>query len=232
MYTALEGHVDALGIPLMLLTILYAGRLKPLRASLALAGAALVKVFPLVIAPLLIALRSDWKKFLLPSLPVLLFAAGCFFFLPPSGVLLDSLITFGRTWEFNGSAFTVFYAIIGSNETAHAACLVLLVVWLAIVLRMDRSFTDRVFLGILGYLLISPVAHPWYFIWLAALLPLRWSTAAFVLLGLSNLSNIVVYRYHQSGQWLDDPLIVACEYLPFVVLVVMETRGKDILRIA
>ena len=66
--------------------------------------------------------------------------------------------------------------------------------------------------------------HPWYLTWLAALLITRWSLAVFVWLGLSNLSNIVVFRYRSVGVWENDPLILLLEYLPVVVLLGWEIR--------
>jgi hypothetical protein len=42
------------------------------------------------------------------------------------------------------------------------------------------------------------------------------------LLGLSNLSNIVVYQYRLTGVWEDNNLVLFIEYLPFYVLLVWE----------
>jgi hypothetical protein len=46
-----------------------------------------------------------------------------------------------------------------------------------------------------------------------------------VLLALTNISNIVVYRYHNTGTWTDDPLLVALEYgLPLIIALVLAFR--------
>ena len=56
---------------------------------------------------------------------------------------------------------------------------------------------------------------------------MRWSTSVFLLLGLSNLSNIVVFRYRTGGGWTDDPVLMLIEYVPFFALFVWEMlRGE------
>jgi len=48
----------------------------------------------------------------------------------------------------------------------------------------------------------------------------------FVLLGLSFISNLVVYQYRMTGVWEDQPLVLLAEYLPFYVMLVREiVRG-------
>jgi hypothetical protein len=87
-----------------------------------------------------------------------------------------------------------------------------------------------VFWGSVCFFLLSPVVHPWYLTWLAALLVIRWSTTVFVFLGLSNLANIVVYQYRASGQWVDQPYILLLEYVPVFVLLVLEMYRGDWLK--
>ena len=74
----------------------------------------------------------------------------------------------------------------------------------------------------LGLVLFGPVVHPWYLLWLALLLAVRWSRAVFLLLGLSAVSNVVVLRYAGGEPWRDDPLLLAVQYLPFFALLAAE----------
>lgn len=227
LYFALDGHVDALGIPFLLGAIWLALDARAVRAMFALAGAALVKVYPLMVAPLLAPPRIRRAAMFLCLVPVVLFGALSWLAAGGNFALFESISAFGVHWEFNGAAFTLLYGIVGSNDAAHLASAALIGVWCVFVLFLRRPVAEGVFLTFLGFLFLSPVAHPWYFTWLAALLALRWSTAAFTLLGLTAASNIVVYRYLLSGLWTDDPVIIAIEYLPFLLLLAVEIVRGD-----
>ena len=151
--------------------------------------------------------------------------AGALFFFEPSGGLYESLLVFGSRWEFNGSLFPLLHMLLGSNELAHLACWVLFAGWTGWLVVTDRLFLEKVFLAFLGFFIIAPVVHPWYLTWLAALLVYRWSLAVFVFLGLSSLSNIVVFRYRSVGVWEDYPVVLLLEYVPFFLLLVWEIAG-------
>jgi hypothetical protein len=86
---------------------------------------------------------------------------------------------------------------------------------------------EKIFLTFFCFTLLSPVVHPWYLTWLAALLVLRWSAPVFLLLGLSNLSNLVVYWHRQTGVWETKTWLLGLEYLPFLLLLAWEfSRGS------
>jgi len=227
MYFGLDGHVDALGIPFLLLMLLLLLGGRPVLGAVALGAAALAKFHPLFLAPLLFREAKGILRLVLPAIPLLMLVGGSILFLEPSGGLYESLLVFSSRWEFNGSVFVLLRLLLGSNELAHLLCWGLfagLILWLAAV---DRPFPEKVFLAFLGFFILAPVVHPWYLTWLAALLVYRWSLAVFLFLGLSNLSNIVVFRYRALGLWEDDPLILLLEYVPFFVLLVWEiARGE------
>lgn len=227
MYFGLDGHIDALGIPFLLLAILLAARNRHVAAAVSLGFAALAKLYPLFVAPMLLRAVTGVRKLWVPAIPVIMLAAGCWLYLEPTGGLYESFGIFNSTWEFNGSIFSLLYSILHSNEQAHLVSGVLFFLWIGGVALLDRELLEKVFLGFLGFIILAPVVHPWYLSWLAALIVLRWSTAVFVLLGLSNLSNIVVYQYQQTGVWQFQPWIGLLEYIPFYALLVWEiARGK------
>jgi hypothetical protein len=87
-----------------------------------------------------------------------------------------------------------------------------------------------VFWGFTGFLLLSPVVHPWYLTWLAALIALRWSPGVFVFLGMSGLANVIVYQYRAFGEWTDSPLLLLVEYLPVYVCLAREAAYGGVLR--
>ncbi len=222
MYFGLDGHIDALAIPFFLLFLYLILKGKRIIGVVALGLSGLAKLYPLFIIPLLWRLESSWKRILIVTIPVLMLVAGYMFYVEPTGGIFDSFATFNKQFEFNGSVFTILYLFLKTNEGTHIVCGALFVMWLGVLAFLDRPLLEKVFLAFLGFVLVSPIVHPWYLAWLAALVTLRWSVAVVLLLALSNLSNIVVYEYHATGAWQDKPWLVFVEYLPFYVLLTWE----------
>jgi hypothetical protein len=154
---------------------------------------------------------------------------GYLLYYEPTQGIFDSLKTLGSRWEFNGSLFSVFYFLSGSNETAHQICGVLIALYLCFLFFLNRPLLEKVFWALTGVILLSPVVHPWYLTWLAAMLALRWSPAVFMFLGLSFLPNIIVYQYRASGQWNDQPILLLLEYVPVFLLLAREIAKKEVL---
>ena len=214
LYFALDGHIDALGIPFLVLGLWCLSTSRPVRGALALGLSALAKLVPLLVVPLLLRHLKGCRRFLVPSIPPLMVLAGALIYYEPSWGVLDSLTTFGSRWEFNGSIFSIAYFLTGSNEAAHIVSGILMLLFFCALAFIDRPLMEKVFWGFTGFLLLSPVVHPWYLTWLAALLALRWSSGVFVFLGMSALANVIVYQYRAYGEWTDRPLLLLLEYLP------------------
>jgi alpha-1,6-mannosyltransferase len=229
LYFALDGHIDALGIPFLVLGLSFLSTRRSVRGAVAIGMSALAKLIPLLVLPLLVRELRGSRRFLIPAIPVLMVLAGAFFFYEPSWGVVESLTTFGSRWEFNGSIFSITYFLTGSNEAAHIVSGVLIALYIGTLALIDRPLLEKVFWGFVGFILLSPVVHPWYLTWLAALLPLRWSPGVFVFLGMSALANVVVYQYRSYGVWIDQPVILVGEYLPVVVLLVREILRGEVL---
>jgi hypothetical protein len=230
LYFGLDGHIDALGIVFLVLALLCFATNRRLEAVVALGLSALAKLVPLILVPLLLRSEKGVRRFVFPAVPVLMVVCGYLLYYEPTLGIVESLKTFGVHWEFNGSIFSVIFFLTGSNETAHRAMAVMTVCWIGVLAFIDRPLTERIFWGFVGFILLSPVVHPWYLTWLAALLVVRWSTAVFVFLGLSNTANIVVYQYRAFGEWNDQPLLLLLEYMPVFVLLGWEVVRGDLLR--
>jgi alpha-1,6-mannosyltransferase len=229
MYFSLEGHIDALGIPFLMLFLYLVMTNRYTAGAVSLGLSALAKFYPLFIVPFLVRVVRRANTVWLPLIPIALLGAGYVAYYEPSGGLVRSLITFNAHWEFNGPIFTILLLILQVNETAHLASAGLFFAWLIWLFFTDKPIGDKVFLAFLGFIIIGPVVHPWYLGWLAALLTIRWSMAVFVLLGLSNLSNIVVFRYRTTGLWEDDIVLMLLEYVPFFALFIWEVmRGTKV----
>ena len=198
--------------------------------SVPLGRAGLAKLVPLMIVPLLLRSGRGLRHWFSMALPFLLLIAGYLLFYEPTGGMLDSLNTFGSRWEFNGGIFTIAYYLSGpDNATAHRICAILIVSWIGLLALLRRPLTEKVFWCFAGFILCSPVVHPWYLCWLAALLVLRWSTALYALFGLSMVANIVVYQFRAFGEWVDQPLLLLIEYLPVAALLIREVVRGEVL---
>lgn len=227
MYFGLDGHIDALGIPFLLLFLYCATRTRYVASAISLGLAGLAKLYPLFVAPFLFSITHGWKRFVLPLIPMTMLIVGGWFYWEPTGGLIESFTVFSAEFEFNGSVFHAVYEFVQTNKQAHLVSAILFLGWLGIVFFLHRSLVEKAFLAFLGFIIFAPVVQPWYLTWLAALLTLRWSTAVFVLLGLSNLSNIVVYHYRLTGVWEDSNWILLVEYFPFYCFLVWEImKGK------
>ncbi|MCZ6774843.1 MAG: hypothetical protein O7D34_00120 [Ignavibacteria bacterium] len=227
MYFGLDGHIDALGISLLLLFIFLVGKDRYISGAVSLGFAALAKLYPMFIVALLIRTGPRLKRFLMPAIPILLLAAGYWLYHEPTGGLFESLTVYSATWEFNGSVSEILYLFFDSHVHAHVMSGVLFLLWLGWVFYVDRTLVEKIFLAFLGFIVVAPVVQPWYLTWLAAIIVLRWSVAVFVLLGLSTLSNFVVYSFRLTGFWQDQIALLLIEYLPFYALLVWEVvRGR------
>ncbi len=222
LYGSLDGHVDLLGLPFLLLALLWGLKSRPFRAAVGVACAALVKIHPLLIAPLLLKVRRNVTGLGAALLAVGLFILAWVPFRDHLSQVTQWLSVYGSRWEFNGALFTVAYRVLGTNESAHTAMNLLLMLWLVWLITRRTDWLETVFQGFLGLVIFGPVVHPWYLVWLSALVVLRWSRAVFVFLGLSVVSNIVVWRYQSGAGWNDDPVLLLIQYVPLFALLAFE----------
>jgi alpha-1,6-mannosyltransferase len=227
MYFGLDGHIDALGIPLLLLSIYGIIVNRRISGAVTLGLAGLAKLYPMLVVPLLLRAGKNMRENAVALLPLLVFAVGCWAYFEPTGGLAESFTVYCSRFEFNGSVFSLLNVSLNDNAIARGVCGVVFVAGVLILVFTDRSLIEKTFLVFLGFVICSPVVHPWYLAWLSALIVVRWSPAAFSLLGLSNLSNVVVYQYKETGAWRDNPLLMLVEYLPFFAILAWELwRGR------
>jgi len=222
LYIGLDGHIDALGIMLLLIFLLFVTRKKVIASATALGAAALAKLYPLMLAPFLFWEEKGWRRAIVVLMPVVMLFAGALLYMEPTGGLIESFLVFNSSFEFNGSLFKIFLYTFHSNELAHLLSALLFFVVLAGVFFVRKPLVEKVFLAFLAFIICSASVQPWYLLWLNALLVVRWSRAVFVLIGMIGLSNLVVYEYAGSGVWADQQWILLVEYIPFFILLISE----------
>ena len=182
-----SGHIEALEVLLTLLALLAgmhawgrAGRPQPgaaLAAGAALAGAALVKLIPLL---LLVAWhRRPGPKLIAWSLGLFV-AASLAYVVAYGGTLPVFLVTYLRDEYVNAPVYAILAATLvplGVPDTAIRGALFLALVGAAFAIarlpeRGPDAFLGKSFLLVVAYLALATSAHPWYATWLLLFLPL------------------------------------------------------------
>lgn len=232
-----SGHVDGAGMALFLAAILllfrYGGSKTGAAGSGAVfAAAALVKLFPLVLGPVLFLLVPRPRR--------LHFAAGfccgvallSIPFLPDLVRILDSLGAYGKNWEFAGFAFNTLRGATGSGSLARLALVAVLLVCIAAAAWRTAAAQDpedaqdgrvapvkvrRVLAGCyavaMALLLTTPTLQPWYALILATLLPFAAGPAGMVLCWAVLLTYRVQLSYFILGEWIECGWVTAAVFL-------------------
>jgi len=218
-----QGHADAVGIFFLALALRAWAENRAFRSGVALVLAGLVKFLPFVALPLLLP-KLRWKWLLLPLLVALFYLP----FLRDQVDALGSLGTYTAKWRSNDFLFGLFYRepLTGSNEIPlwHAklwAAAVPAAVWLATA-ALRRPWPSVFSWTVGAALLVSPIVHPWYVIWLlpAALFVLH--PAWWVWAALAALAYIPLPGYLGDGIWTESGWIKALEYLPVLLLLPLQ----------
>ena len=241
-----SGHVDGAGLTLLMgsICLLVVDRrastsVHPrwpfLLSGALLACASLVKLFPLVLTPILFLLvptkrRRHFAAGFIASLAALVLP-----FLPHLVNMTASLDTYARNWEFAGFAFNTFRTLTGSGTGARlllSACFLLAVVGIILLLtsRFKASFSpaargrralEACYAMAMALLLLTPTLQPWYALCLAVFLPFCAGPAGLVLCWAVFLTYQVQIPYFILGQWIENPAVTAAVFLAPVMAYLM-----------
>jgi hypothetical protein len=233
-------HLDVLALPLALGAVLLTLKGRPLAALAPLAGGIGAKLWPLLLAPLILRpLFSQPRRlalgvFLLGTMLVLLFLP----VLAAGGGESAGFWAYARQWEMNDALFKLLHwgvlAALGVfGPFSQAAPVVTRMVVLGLVAlwiiwqvwqpwKDGNDFCERALMILAALFLLSPTQFPWYYIMLIPFLTLRprWS-----LLLLTALLPLYYLRYAflawGQAAWFDYGL-VWLEYLPVWLLLIKE----------
>jgi len=186
--------------------------------------AVLVKLLPLIFLPgILLVLRRHSRPFLLGA--AIGGAALLLPFLPGLTNAVGTMQTYALHWEFAGFTFRSLRQASGSGESAR---MILAAVFLVVAgYRYARLAVNQQRLALqenntsllaalqacsevtFCFLLLTPTLHPWYALYLAAILPFAAGAARFVLCWSVFLGYQVLLPYTILGQWREDGLTAA-----------------------
>ena len=240
-----NGHVDALGVLLLLLALLWLATGHRYAMAVALSLAFLSKLLPLLAAPViwreLGSQRSRLTRWLHPGgrLPFLVFlgvSAGGYAAYSSAGArIVEGLATYLRKWRFNDSLFGIILDTIETSSGSSGETTLIAARWVSLALLAAFAVWSTVriadplravFLIVAAYLLLSPTVHPWYLLWLLPFLPffprppwLLFSWSAF-------LAYEVLDRYRSAGVWAEEPWVRWVEYGPLYLLLLLSALNS------
>jgi hypothetical protein len=227
------GHSDALGVAFLALGILAAESARPAAASCLAALSALSKVVGGVLLPfLLFPARGAVRR----PLRVLLAAAGTTAvvaapFLTPGlldrglgarlGEMTGSLWHFARHWRFNESGFLLVEAVLGDFSRIGVLAAVAALLLFLLYRRVEAALAAPLLAGVV--FLLSPVAHPWYFLWTLPFLVLHPErrvplAAALTLSGTLAFAYWAPWNLPAGEPWTLPWPVRLAEYLPAALI--------------
>ena len=226
-----SAHMDVLLLPFLLGALLMRMRRRPFSTAALLALATGVKLWPVLLAPLLLApwIRRPGRRLLVP----LAYATLTGLFLLPMLVARwahSGLASYTQGWEMNNALFAALSWLAGLVPGLAGAAPILLRVALAAALAALAGIVGARDLGspaalargalvvTAALLLASPAQFPWYFLWLLPLLALVPSAP---LLALTAVLPLYYLRFHflaAGAVGLFDHVVVFLEWVPIWVL--------------
>jgi hypothetical protein len=243
---AREGHVDSLGVALLLCALLLAGRGRAVSSGLVWAAAVLTK-YPAAVAllPLARAGRYRFAATAAAALAALWLAAWL-----PGASPFGGFSAYATRWEFNAILFPAARAslealglpgfvkegwILAKEGLGHPEWMsavfpyfhagflarVLLALLLAatvlVVAAREKDLWRATFLSIAALLLVSPTLHPWYLLWILPFAARARSPAWLWLASAAPLS----YALLSPRPPLSRGVVLVLEWLPFAALTLL-----------
>ena len=236
------GHMDILMTPFLLGAVALAQFEKPRLAAVSLAGAIGVKLWPIILTPVLFrALNGDIKRIaatgavLAITTAIIMFPMAQSFYARESG-----LIAYADGWRTN--AFLFYFAsegaaLIHENGPRVLRFLITAIVGaVALWMFFSRRAREIPLAGassiiILFIFVIGPTGYPWYITWFVALAPLAPS------IGIASFSVAIpmyylrfVYTQSRTGEFFDFAL-TPIEFIPPILLTIWSLKRRRLWKV-
>jgi hypothetical protein len=202
-----SGHIDIVGVLLLLMSACALVRRWRAIASVAFGLAVAVKFLPIVLLPLY------WKRVRVRDGALAAITVGLFYvpFLYHGRVPLGSLATYVQRFRFNDPVFATLERVAAPQIVAGLAVLTgfLIALWMR---RRSDDWPASFAWPMAASLLCAPVVYPWYLLWLLPFLRST-STVPIIVWTVSIIPTYYVWRLRALGQpWLVPNWILALEY--------------------
>jgi hypothetical protein len=203
-----SGHVDILGVLLLLLSAAALERRWRTFAAVTFGLAVAVKFLPIVLAPLY------WRRVRVRDGLLALLIVGFLYvpFLQSGSIPTGSVKVFVERFRFNDPVFAEIERIVRPQVVAGLAVLVGLVT-AAVLRRRQAGYSPQVFAWpMAASLLCAPVVYPWYLLWLLPFVR-SVSTVPLIIWTISIIPTFYVWHLRTlGGEWVVPGWIMLLEY--------------------
>lgn len=203
-----SGHIDILGVLLLLVSAAALGRRWRAVAAVAFGLAVAVKFLPIVLLPLY------WKRVRIRDSILAATVVGLLYvpFLNHGRIPIGSLGTYLRSFRFNDPVFAALERVAAPQFAVGLAVLagLLVAIWLR---RKSEAWSPDAFAWPMATsLLCAPVIYPWYLLWLLPFVRSA-SSVPIIIWTVSILPTYYVWHLRTLGRpWLVPGWIMALEY--------------------
>ena len=209
-----SGHMDFLGVMILMLALWAWYSKRDLWAITSLAGAVLAEILPVVFIPVLVRWSDrwfplNWKTFFL--LPLVCFV-GYVPFVVMEGPLWGSLGIYVANWEFNSPLFWVLRTVLDDGLLARKV-LGGLFLCVVCVVGLGRFSPIRFgFMVMACFVLLTPTLHPWYLVWLIPFLVFCPNNAWIAFSLVVVLAYEVLIDFRVLGIWQESKWVWGIEF--------------------
>jgi hypothetical protein len=203
-----NGHVDILGVLLLLVSVAALWRKWRALAAVAFALAVAVKFLPIVLLPLY------WRRLRIRDalLGAVVFGVVYLPFLQNGRIPIGSLGTYVQSFRFNDPAFAMLERALSPQFTVALAVFAGIVIAIWLRMKSPEWSSESFAWPMAASLLFAPVVYPWYLLWL---LPFLRSASAMPIIvwTVSIISTYYVWHLRTLGQpWVLPGWIMLLEY--------------------
>ena len=203
-----SGHIDIVGVLLLLVSFAALGRRWRTLAAVAFGLAVAVKFLPIVLLPLY------WRRVRMRDAALAAGVVGLLYvpFLNHGRIPIGSLGTYAQSFRFNGPVFAVLDRALTPQLVVGLAVLVgfLTATWLRI--KAPVQDPDAFAWPMAALLLCAPVVYPWYLLWLLPFMRSA-STLPIIIWTVSIIPIYYVWHLRTLGRpWLVPGWIMLLEY--------------------
>jgi alpha-1,6-mannosyltransferase len=203
-----SGHIDIVGVLLLVVSFVALGRRWRTAAALAFGLAVAVKLLPIVLLPLY------WKRVRVRDalLTVIVLALLCVPFLHDGRMPTGSLGTYLQSFWFNCPVFLTLERVMSPQLVVGLAVFVGFATAIGMGRRSRERSSNTFAWPMAATLLCAPVIYPWYLLWMLPFLR-SVSTLPIVIWTVSIIPTYYVWQLRTLGRpWLVPDWIMLLEY--------------------
>ena len=233
-----SAHMEAVLVPLLAGATFLAASRRPVAASIALALATGVKVWPILLVPIVLrSLLSEPRRLVVALAAVAIIVLACA--VPPilSGLGESSGIeAYATRWDRNGGLIVILNGLFSlsmgtdlANQVARllvvlvAGVAALVIAWRRVDSQQDLVW--RMMLLALIVLLLSPAQYPWYIAWVMPFMVVTPMYGVFVMAASMPLYYTSFYFQFIGQTWMFQNIVVFTIWLPVWTVLALELRA-------